>query len=166
MIPNTDWFPWENVTEEDRGHGTVCWVWGGPLPPTATTINVLKKVKRLFREFVPERPKGHLWMHLCERYGEMNRCVRPDHIVVGTKSANAAHWNALRRAAGVPLPGVEKRTGIVRSDETKERMTDALNIRVEREAAAGPYSCPDCGREFRFPGGRTRHCRQTHGAER
>jgi len=162
VIPNTDWFPWENVVEEDRDYGSVCWMWEGPLPPTASTINVLRKVQRLFKEFVPERPKGHLWMHLCERYGEMNRCVRPDHIVVGTKAANGAHWTALRLAAGAELPGVAKRTGITRSDETKVRMTEALKRRMAREQAAGPYPCQHCGREFRVPGTRTRHCTKEH----
>lgn len=102
MIPNTDWFPWDQVKERDRGYETACWVWCGPVPPTATTINVKKKVKKLFSTYVPERPTGHVWMHLCERYQEMNLCVRPDHIVVGTKSANMAHWHALRSAAGDP----------------------------------------------------------------
>lgn len=163
MIPNTDWFPWENVVEEDRGHGTVCWTWVGPLPPTATTISVKKLVKRLFREFVPERPKGHLWMHLCERYGEMNLCVRPEHIVIGTKSANSAHWHALRRAAGDdPAPQSEANRGSKRTPETRALMSQRAREHKQAEIDAGPYPCPHCGREFRIPGTRTRHCTKEH----
>ena len=102
MLPDSAWFPWEEVVEEDRGYGTVCWVWTRPLPPTGKTVSVRKKAKRLFAKFVGEKQPGQVWMHLCERYGEPNLCVRPDHIAIATKSANMAHWHALRCAAGDP----------------------------------------------------------------
>lgn len=157
MIPDTDWFPWENVVEEDRGYGTVCWQWVGPTPPTASTVGVVKKVKRLFNEFVGGRGKGKLWMHLCERYGETNLCVRPDHVVIGTKAANTAHWHMLRREAGVLNPGTEANRGSKRSDETRQLMADSARRVKEDQVAKGPYPCGGCGRSFRYPAGKTQH---------
>lgn len=160
MIPGTDWFPWNEVHEEDRGYGTVCWIWPWPEGSLSETVgvNIRKKAKRLFKEFVGEKRPGQLWMHLCERYGEPNLCVRPDHVVFGTKSTNQAHYHALRRAAGVP-PATEKRRGFKNTEETKALMSRSARAKRESERAAGPYVCEACGREFGIPSTRTRHQR-------
>lgn len=135
MLPDSDWFPWEEVEEKDRGYGSVCWIWTRPLPPTGTTVSVRKKVKRLFQVFVGEKPTGHVWMHMCERYGEPNMCVRPDHVVVGTKSANMAHWHSLRKAAGVP-PNIQQaqqaRIGSHHTLESRRKMSETRKARYGR----------------------------------
>ena len=89
--PNTYVADWEEV---DRGFDSLCyWVPG--------TNRIRIRAKALLAS-LPERPPGMVYMHLCEKWGEPNRCVRPEHIKVGTRAENNAHKEALRAAAGVP----------------------------------------------------------------
>jgi hypothetical protein len=155
ILPHWPDFPWDEVEEADRGFDTECWVWTRPLPPTGTTINVRKQAKRLFNTAVGERDldNNEVWMHICERYGEVNLCVRPDHIRVGTKSENALHAQALRAAAGVDF--VAPMQGKSHSPETLSKMRG----RHERARSEGPYVCEQCGREFKIPATLTTHVR-------
>lgn len=132
MLPDSEWFPWDEVVEADRGYGSVCWVWTRPLPPTGRTVSVRKKAKRLFAKFVGERAEGQVWMHLCERYNEPNLCVRPDHIALGTRSANMTHWHALRRAAGVPPNTSQAQAARLGSHHTVESRRKISETRRQR----------------------------------
>jgi hypothetical protein len=93
MIPP----PYEEL---DRGFDHVCWI------PTNTTLSPPQKnsrVKRWFESEIGIRASGALYQHLCERFKEPNRCsIYPGHIIIGTKSSNAAHMHELRVSEGIP----------------------------------------------------------------
>jgi NUMOD3 motif len=168
MIPGTEWFPWDDVVEEDRDYGTVCWIWNRPF--TSGSITTHRTVKRLLEQTVGERQPGQLWMHLCEKFREQNLCVRPDHIVMGTKSANAAHSHALRAAAGIPHAPIRPphsaetrakmsaaRLGREFTPEWRAALSKAQKEATRRDIDKGPYLCDSCGREFSRSQSRSRH---------
>lgn len=174
MILLPDWpdFPWDEVVEEDLGYDTECWIWTRPLPPTSRSVTVRKQVKRLFNAAVGARDlgAGECWMHLCERYGEINYCVRPDHITIGTRSQNMAHHHALRRAAGVKhsstLSGkprdpelVAKTAAALRGRPKSLEHRAVIKAVHDRQRENGPYVCAGCGKEFILPAQCTRHIR-------
>ena len=90
--PRTVWAP--KYVETDRGFTSLCWV-------VPTDERYRPRCKWL-RDQLPDRPPWMVYMHLCERWAEPNRCVRPDHITVATRAENNAHNRELRIAAGVP----------------------------------------------------------------
>lgn len=174
MIILPDWpdFPWDDVFEEDRGHETECWVWAHALPPTSRTVTVRKKVKRLFNVAVGIRDTAanECWMHLCERWGEINMCVRPDHVVVASRSANSLHSQQLRREAGAVRPSlligrrrdpasIEKQAVAMRGRPKSDEHRANIKAAHDRERVLGPYPCPACGQPFVLPAQRTRHVR-------
>lgn len=78
-----------------------CWIIDMPVRQSKQALNWLT-------ETVGERQPGELFQHLCEIAREANRCIRPEHVVIGTKSTNAAHMHELRRRAGQPWTGGRK----------------------------------------------------------
>ena len=104
-------FRWHLVEVRPGELDTPCWIWVGKVPPTARTVSVLGEVKELFTRAVGSRGTGEMWSHLCERYGEPNLCVNPDHVVIGTMSSNIQHRHDLRRAAGIKHPGPSDKRG-------------------------------------------------------
>jgi hypothetical protein len=92
-------------------------------------------------------------MHLCEKYGEINQCLFPGHVVIGTKRENVQHANTLRVAAGVPLPQTGRRLsndakarigaahlGLLHSAATKTRIGNSRRGQTQLRVL-----CPGCG---------------------
>jgi hypothetical protein len=75
-------------------------------------------------KFLPPREKGQVVQHLCERYGEVNKCVRLSHVTIASRSDNMKHHHALRVAAGVPHPAAG-----AKSPEHQAKITAALRAR-------------------------------------
>jgi hypothetical protein len=76
----------------DRGFGD-CWI-------TGIQPNLLLWVKELWAERIGVPSADEVYMHLCERWGEVNRCANPEHVEIGPRSENARHALALKIAAG------------------------------------------------------------------
>jgi len=126
------WFRWAQVNEVDRGFDEVCWV------HTNTHVQTLHKLYR--QALGPRDSKTHVYMHLCERHGERNKCIRPGHVVIGTYSENSRHRDTLTRAAGKPAVSDEARrkmseahVGMRRSEASRKKQSATLRGRTLSE---------------------------------
>jgi hypothetical protein len=95
--------PWERITVVDRGflfeEARECWqVESNPLRYSRLVMEKLHGIDL--------RDSGLYVMHLCEKLGERNLCIRPEHLRVGTPSENALHSLLLgsRRSPGRGRP--------------------------------------------------------------
>jgi hypothetical protein len=104
------WFPWHRVTEVDRTPPSLpddyfyegnCWIGTWGVRQTRTVISLLTLTVG------PQGPT-QCWMHVCEKQGEKNLCLRPEHIRLVNRGDNVRHRFALERQAGVRRPMSEK----------------------------------------------------------
>ena len=76
--------PWHEMEPVDRGFELECWI-----------SNISARNNRRHAQRVVEIRDGIksdmniVVMHLCEKWREPNACLRPEHLVLGSKSDNA-----------------------------------------------------------------------------
>ena len=104
---------WRRVEVADRGFDSPCWI-------ARKGVKSHSDIRARLNELVGECGDNEVHMHTCERWGEKNRCINPEHIRVGTRSENQQHWHDLRAAAGVPFnPERPWQRGVPLSEETR-----------------------------------------------
>lgn len=96
MSPELESLFWSRV---DRLPGDACWLWTGPMAgpygalklPGTRTVGAHRMMWMLTRGAIPPR-----W-HVCHRC-DNPRCVRPDHLFLGTVGDNMADMKAKGRS--------------------------------------------------------------------
>lgn len=105
-----------------------CWLIDKP-------VHLSTQANNWLTETVGERGPGKCFTHLCEIAREPNRCIRPEHVVIGTKSTNATHMHELRRQDSRAWTG-----GRQRGDSFPET------------------TCATCGESYRYEGAHRKRC--------
>lgn len=114
--------PWHNIEVVDRGFLSQCWQLEHIALGSGMTNRYARRIV-LERDGVVCSRVGLLAIHLCEVADVENRCVRPDHIVVGTRSENNFQaWRnpRRRRAASSLATGVKRGPYKVQSDRSND----------------------------------------------
>lgn len=129
--------PVANVTFEDRGFASPCWIWQGRVNAKGYAIHRSARVHRsIYVEFKGAIPDGLTLDHLCR----VKNCVNPDHLEPVTAAENARRaWEAGAYA------GVDRKAdGAKRKPRTHCKRGHAL---TDENVFPGTRQCRTCKRD-------------------
>jgi hypothetical protein len=131
---------WSHVSKTRK-----CWTWSGfdTDYPRFWLAGKLVKAHRLSWELANGPIPPGLWvLHLCDN----KRCVRPDHLYVGTRADNLRD---MRRKGRGFVPSINRPASMPRGERNGFAKLTSEQVRMMRQRyAAGGVTYAQLGREF------------------